>query len=250
MSGEHDPKDFPGEEPSGGSIPTDPALEAALREAAEAIPDRPEKARRKRVPVAEPESAAHSDAEREPGAAEDESRDLEHLLDDEIEAGLPPEVAFALRDELAEANGRLLRLQADFDNFRKRALKERQEALQYGSQNLFKDLLPVVDNLDRAIEHARENTGGDLETFLQGVELVRRELIAVFGKHHVTEIEALGKPFNPALHEAMAQVEDDSVSPNTVVEVLQKGYELRDRLVRPARVVVAKAAAAGKPAKE
>ena len=228
------PEDLPGEEQSGGSIPTDPELEAALREAAEAIPDAP--ARRR------PEAASSQGAP-EDGASEapSERPDLGNLLDEEIEAGLAPEVVCALRDELAETRDRLLRLQADFDNFRKRALKERQDALQYGSQNLFKDLLSVVDNLDRAIGHARESGGGDLETFLQGVELVRRELMGVFGKHHVTEIEALGKPFDPALHEAMAQVEDGSVPPNTVVDVLQKGFALRDRLVRPARVVVAKA---------
>jgi len=216
--------DFAGDESSGGRIPTDPELAAALREAAEAIPDAP-------------------------GSQDEESGevDLAHLLDEEIEAGVAPAVVLALRDELAESNDRLLRLQADFDNFRKRALKERQEAIQYGSQYLFKDLLSVVDNLDRAIGHARESSGADLGTFLQGVELVRRELMGVFSKHHVNEIESLGEPFDPALHEAMAQVEDDSVSPNTVVEVLEKGFTLRDRLVRPARVVVAKAGKAEKP---
>ena len=146
------------------------------------------------------------------------------------------------REELADTEDRLLRLQADFENFRKRALRERQEAAQYGSQNLFKDLLSVVDNLERAIEHARESGGGDLASILQGVELVRRELLGVLEKHDVTEIEALGKPFDPALHEAMAQVESGTVPPNTVIEVLQKGFQLRDRLLRPARVIVAKAA--------
>lgn len=224
------------DEPSGGSIPTDPELAEALRAAADAIPDAP---RRRGVRPRDAEPGPGGEGEGASGV------DLEHLLDEEIEAGVAPEVVYALRDELAATSDRFVRLQADFDNFRKRALKERQEALQYGSQNLFKDLLSVVDNLDRAIGHARESSGGDLETFLQGVELVRRELMGVFGKHHVNEIEALGKPFDPALHEAMAQVEDDSVSPNTVVEVLQKGFTLRDRLVRPARVVVAKAARSG-----
>ncbi len=77
---------------------------------------------------------------------------------------------------------------------------------------------------------------------LQGVELVQRELHAVLETHHVTEIEALGQSFNPAFHEAMAQVAEDAVEPNTVVEVLQKGYQLRDRLLRPAQVVVTKGA--------
>jgi molecular chaperone GrpE len=131
-------------------------------------------------------------------------------------------VALRLREELAGAQDRLLRLQAEFENFRKRALRERQEAAQYGSQNLFKELVSVVDNLERAIAHARESGGGDLASFLQGVELVQRELLSIFEKNHVTEIEALGKPFDPSLHEAMAQG-DGAVPPNTVIEVLQKG---------------------------
>ena len=110
--------------------------------------------------------------------------------------------------------------------------------MQFGPQNLVKDLLSVVDNLGRAIDHARKSAGGDLQGLLQGVELVQRELLSVLEKHHVTEVDALGKPFNPAYHEAMAQVPDDSVPANTVIEVLQKGYQLRDRLLRPAQVVV------------
>jgi len=187
----------------GGSIPIDPELEAALREATEAVAD----------PRAE-----RSDSEPEGGDAA------------------------RLREEVTDAEDRLLRLQAEFENFRKRALRERQEAAQYGSQNLFKDLVSVVDNLERAIAHARESGGGDLASFLQGVELVQRELLSIFEKNHVTEIEALGKPFDPSLHEAMAQVESGAVPPNTVIDVLQKGFQLRDRLVRPARVIVAKAA--------
>jgi len=127
-----------------------------------------------------------------------------------------------------------------------RALSERHDLYQYGHENLVKDLLLTVDNLDRAIGHARESGGGDLETFLQGIELVQREFLGILEKHSVSEVEAFGKSFDPALHEAMAQVPDGSVAPNTVTEVLQKGYQLRERLLRPARVMVAKAPEAGK----
>jgi molecular chaperone GrpE len=147
--------------------------------------------------------------------------------------------------ELKEAQDRLLRLQADFENFRRRALRERNEAQQYGHQNLVKDLLSTVDNLDRAIDHARRSGGGDLENLLQGVELVQRELLVALAKNGVTPIEAIGQPFDPALHEAMAQAPDATVTPNTVVEELQKGYKLRDRLLRPSRVIVARAAEEG-----
>lgn len=200
----------------GGSIPIDPELEAALREAEESV--------------------GESSAKPPRTGGERGLLDAEPVSEKEAEA-----VASRLREELADADDRLLRLQAEFENFRKRALRERQEAAQYGSQNLFKDLLSVVDNLERAIAHARESGGGDLASFLQGVELVQRELLGVFEKNHVTEIEALGKPFDPSLHEAMAQVESGAVPLNTVIEVLEKGFQLRDRLVRPARVIVAKA---------
>jgi molecular chaperone GrpE len=146
-----------------------------------------------------------------------------------------------LAEELSKTQERLVRLQADFENFRRRALSERHDLYQYGHENLVKDLLLTVDNLDRAIGHARESGGGDLESFLQGIELVQREFLGILEKHAVNEVEASGKAFDPAVHEAMAQVPDEKVDPNTVTQVLQKGYQLRDRLLRPARVMVAKA---------
>jgi len=200
------------EEESVGTLEVDPELAAALAEAAAAVPD------------PEPRKPAQSQAvaEQAPEAS--------------VEVEAP-----SLHQEVSEAHDRLLRLQADFENFRKRAQRERMEALQYGPQNLVKDLLSVVDNLERAIDHARQSEGGDLQSFLQGVELVQREFLGVLGNHGVSEIEASGKPFDPALHEAMAQVPVAEAAPNTVVDVLQKGYQLRDRLVRASRVVVAKA---------
>jgi molecular chaperone GrpE len=199
------------DEVSGGSIDPSPELEEALREAAAAVTD------------AEPQPASS-----------------EVLLEQTVEIS-PEDEVLRLREDLSASHDRLLRLQADFENFRKRALRDREEALQYGPQNLVKDLLSVVDNLARAIDHARQSGGGDLEGLLQGVELVRRELESVLAKHHVREVEALGKPFNPAQHEAMGQIPDATVEPNTIVEVLQRGYQLRERLIRPARVMVARA---------
>jgi molecular chaperone GrpE len=208
------PEEAP-EEEDGGKLATDPELEAAMREALESIPD---------------------GARREEPKPED---DPEVVLSNPIE-GDPIKEVHRLQSELAETHDRLLRLQADFENFRRRAGREHREALLFGPQNVVKDLLSVVDNLDRAIDHARKSEGGDLQGLLQGVELVKRELLGVLEKHHVTEIDAQGQPFDPAYHEAMAQVHDDAVEPNTVLEVLQKGYQLRDRLLRPAQVVVAK----------
>jgi molecular chaperone GrpE len=153
-------------------------------------------------------------------------------------------------EEVAALQDRLLRLQADFENFRKRTLKEKEEAWRYGHQNLVKDLLATVDNLERAIEHARGSEGGDLEGLLQGVELVLRELLGILGQHGLAEIDAEGEPFDPAFHEAMAQQPDDSVPPNTVVQVYEKGYRLRDRMLRPARVVVSGAPEQGEKSED
>lgn len=205
------------EEAEGGHLEPSPELEEALREAAESVGGR------ERAP------AAGKGGEEAPAARGE---------------------AEALRGELEELRERHVRLQADFENHRRRALKEREEAHQYGHENLVKDLLGTVDNLDRAVEHARESRGGDFESMLQGVELVRRELLGALAKHGVTEIEAEGAPFDPNVHEAMAQAEDDSVPPGTVVQVFQKGYRLRDRLLRPARVVVSKPSESGGAASE
>jgi molecular chaperone GrpE len=133
-----------------------------------------------------------------------------------------------------------MRLQAEFENFRRRSLKERQESLQYGHQNLVKDLLASVDNLERALAHSQEDASADMESVVQGVELVKRELLGALGKHGVKVIEPLGEAFDPAFHEAMGQLPDASVEPNSVLEVLQKGYMINDRMLRPARVLLAR----------
>jgi len=199
-----------------GNLGPSPELEAAMREAAESV----EAIHGQRRP---PEAPA--------GGGEPSRSDAG--------SGSDPS---PLEQELAAANERYLRLAADFDNFRKRALKDREEAHHFGHQNLVKDLLPSVDNLERALEHAREPGGAATPGMLEGVELVLRELHAVLAKHGVEAIDALGQPFDPAVHEAMAQVPDATRPPNTVVEVFQRGYQLRGRLLRPARVVVSRAA--------
>jgi molecular chaperone GrpE len=156
----------------------------------------------------------------------------------ELEAALA-----AAQAEIAELKDRHLRLAADFENARRRGIKDREEASLFGHQNVVKDLLASVDNLERAIDHARQGGEGSQEGLLEGVELVLREIQSVLARHGVVPIEAHGQPFDPALHEAMAQLPDGSVPANTVVQVFQPGYQLRGRLLRPARVVVSKAPA-------
>lgn len=218
-----DPADESADEPSGGSLPPSDELEAALREATESVEAR----------------AAERDGGSTSGSAD---KVLLEALSEELQSGKQQfEELSKERDDLQE---RLLRLQAEFENFRRRGLKERQEAHNYGHQNLVKDLLPTVDNLDRAIAHSAESAEGsggeDLQALLQGIELVRREFLGVLGKYGVSKIEADKKPFDPAVHEAMTQVVDDSVPNGTVIQVLEEGYQLRDRMLRPSRVVVSK----------
>ena len=148
--------------------------------------------------------------------------------------------------EADEVTDRYTRLQAEFENFRRRSLKEKQEALQYGQQNLIKDLLATVDNLERALEHAAPGQEADLSSVLEGVALVQREFLTALGKVGVKQVDPAGEAFDPNYHEAMGQVSAEGVEPNSVVQVLQKGYVLQDRMLRPARVLVAAANGAEK----
>ena len=140
-------------------------------------------------------------------------------------------------ERLKDTHERLLRSAAEFDNFKKRALKEKEDTQKFGSERLLKDFLPVMDNLERALDHAEQH---DLKQVIEGVRLVQKLFESTLARHGVTGFSAVGKPFDPGLHEALMQQESD-LPPNTVVSEMARGYKLHDRLVRPAAVVVAKA---------
>ncbi len=131
-----------------------------------------------------------------------------------------------------------LRQSADLENFKKRVAREKEEAFKYGNEALVKDLLPILDNLERALEHA--DLGGNGKPLLEGIELTLKGFLEILEKHGVTQISAKGETFNPQKHEAFAQVESKDHEPNTVVQELHKGYFMRDRLLRPSLVSVAK----------
>jgi len=135
---------------------------------------------------------------------------------------------------------RLLRHAAELENYKKRSVRERDDAARYANEMLLKDLLPVVDNLERAVAHA--SGGGNGKPLVEGVEMVLRSLLDTLAKHGVSQMIAVGQSFDPAKHEAIAQVESEDHEPNSVVEELHKGYLLRERLLRPALVSVAKGA--------
>ena len=146
-----------------------------------------------------------------------------------------------LKDKETEAEeylNALQRLQADFENYKKRMLKEQTEILGMASKNLIQELIPVVDNLERAIEAGKQTT--DIATFSKGVELVYSQLMDVLKKTGVSQIDPHGEEFDPFHHEAVMQVESNEHADNTIIEVLQKGYLLKGRLLRPASVKVTK----------
>lgn len=140
----------------------------------------------------------------------------------------------------AKANYELfLRERAELENFKRRMQRDKSEALRFANEPLVRDLLPVVDNLERAIAHAQG--GGNGQPLIEGVQLVLRAFLDVLEKHGVTRVSATGEPFDPTKHEAVAQVETEELPPNSVAEEHTPGYSLHDRLLRAAMVSVSKA---------
>jgi len=173
---------------------------------------------------------------RDADAAENKGDDVDSLKDD----------VAAAKKEAAENHDRLLRVCADFENYKKRAQRQMDDHRKYSNAELIKDLLPVIDNLERAVAAQKENPAGDEACMAEGVEMTLNELKNVLGKYDVTPIEANGKPFDPNYHEAMMQEDRPDLPENTVVNELQKGYLLHDRLIRPSMVVVSKGGSTNK----
>ena len=143
--------------------------------------------------------------------------------------------AAMLEAQLKEKDDRILRLQADFENFRRRTAKEKEELAAVITQNLLTDLLPLLDNFERAM--AVEQS--DVEAFQKGVEMIFTQLREVLDKHGLENIEAEGQPFDPNIHQAVMRVANPDVEDGTITQVLQKGYQAKGRVIRPAMVQVA-----------
>ena len=133
---------------------------------------------------------------------------------------------------------RLLRMAADLENYKKRAVKEREEWTKFANEDLMKAILPFIDNLERAINHAEKVV--DTGVMIEGVRLTLQQILQTLNRFGLVPFESVGKAFDPAKHEAMLVVESDQHEPNQVVEEFQKGYLLNDRLLRPATVSVSK----------
>lgn len=142
-----------------------------------------------------------------------------------------------LTTELQEMNDKYLRLYAEFENYKKRVNKDKEELVKYGNESLLYELLPVIDNLEMVLRHSSNNISVGL---VQGVEITLKELQKTLKKFGLTAIEAAGKPFDPLIHHAMTQVERDDVDEKIVVEEFRKGYMFRDKVLRPSLVAVSK----------
>jgi len=165
----------------------------------------------------------------------------EGSLDDEdmnpLEKNLTLETELVMAKAKAEDHyGQLQRLQADFDNYRKRTQKEKAELIKYASERLVADLLPVLDNFDRAVSAAKVNP--DFTSFSQGVEMILRQMQTALSKEGLKAMDTVGQPFDPNLHEAVLRVASEEHPENTVVEELQKGYYLKEKVLRPCMVKV------------
>jgi molecular chaperone GrpE len=146
-----------------------------------------------------------------------------------------PEIQ-SLKAKLEEADNRYLRLQADFDNFRRRTRLDQEASQKYRAQKLITDLLPAIDNFERAMKIEADNE--QTKTLLQGMDMVYRSLLDALKSEGVEPIEVVGKEFDPHQHQAVMQGEDDNYGPNVVTDEFQKGYMLKDRVIRPAMVKV------------
>ncbi len=202
------------------------------------MPERDKKESKNKPDAAEAEAASAAGQAEEVDSAPDGQAETDPAAVDRA-ARLEVEVA-ALKDQL-------LRALAETENMRRRSQREREDVVKYAAAPLIKDLVGVVDNLRRAMSSvSSEALEADqhLKTFMTGLEMTETELNAVFEKHHIVRIEPLGEPFDPHYHEAMYEIPDPEAASGTVLHVLQPGYRLHGRLLRPAQVGVA----AGGPA--
>ena len=149
-----------------------------------------------------------------------------------------------VEDKLKETEEKLLRALADIENQRRRFEKERQEAFDFGGFNFARESLSLLDNIDRAITSFKNDNNlknnKDLDKIIDGIEIVKKDLISIFKKNDIKEIECINKKFDPNFHQAMLEVEDNTRNPGTVVQEIQKGYMMKDRLLRPSLVSVTK----------
>jgi molecular chaperone GrpE len=177
----------------------------------------------------------------EVSASAEATEEGDDSVDEEIEVSdrepTVEERAADAESKYKEMQDRYLRLNAEFDNYKKRMMRENSDRLKYFNMELIKELLPSVDNLERAISHAGDENS-DLENMIEGLQMVYKGMQEAFGKFGVSEVESIGKEFDPNCHQAVGMIESQEVPENHVAEECLKGYYLHDRIIRPTMVRV------------
>lgn len=191
------------------------------------------------------DAAADIAAEMEEQAGEGIPGDAEDTAEEgvEVEIDEPADPAA----EIAELKDKLLRTLAEMENLRRRSQKDREDALKYASANFARDMLSVADNLRRAIESIPEEgdpDGAALVGFIEGIALTEKDLLSALERHKIQKIEPMGEKFDPQFHEALFEIPTNDAPNGTVMQVIETGYVIHDRLLRPAKVGIAKAAPA------
>ncbi len=143
-------------------------------------------------------------------------------------------------ETLKSRNDQLMRVAADFENYKRRHAREKEEMAKYAGQQVVANVLPVLDNFERALQAQADSQSEDMESFVEGVRMIQKQLLEVLTKANVSVVEAVGQPFNPEFHEAIASEVSDEVPDETVLQEFQKGYVMHGRLIRPSIVKVSK----------
>ena len=174
----------------------------------------------------------------EANAESGQATSVEECATPTAESDAADEAVAALDVQKQELQDKMLRMAAEFDNYKKRMVRDREIAFKYAEEGLLKELLPTIDNLERALAH--QNDTEDAKGMRDGVELTLKGLLAATAKFGLTPIDSIGQPFDPNLHEALAMEASETLPPQSVVREFEKGYFYKDRLLRAAKVVVSK----------
>lgn len=194
-----------------------------------------EEVKRSETPRPE-EERKHTTAEEE---SENAAAPEEDLGSSEESPEIGPEDLLALKQQEAKENyEKWLRCQAEFENYKRRQEREVAETCKFANEAIIKELLPTIDNLDRALDHAQNNSS--IDSLIEGLQLTRSALLSVLERHGVQAVHAEGEKFDPNFHQAIFQEEDNEREDKTVIREVQKGYLMNDRLIRPSMVVVSK----------
>lgn len=194
----------------------------------------------------EPSEAEDEEAAAETETAEEETAEVEDGAEATVEEAVDGE-EMTPEEEVADLKDKLLRTLADMENLRRRSQKDREDALKYSAANFARDMLSVADNLRRAIESIPEEgdpDGAALVGFIEGIALTEKELLSTLERHGIQKIEPMGEKFDPQFHEAMFEIPTADAENGTVLQVVEVGYVIHDRLLRPAKVGIAKAGSA------